>query len=130
MDNISCGTVHAFQGDEKDIVLFSTAITEQTQAGTYAWLKNNKELINVATSRAKDKLVVLSDMRNLNWLYESGDDDLYELIDYVRKNGESKVMQKQANSRALGVKPFSAFLKDSGKLAPQEMAYFDRVSEG
>ena len=76
MENISCGTVHAFQGDEKDIVLFSTAITEQTQAGTYAWLKNNKELINVATSRAKDQLVVLSDMKNVNRLHESGDDDL------------------------------------------------------
>ena len=113
MENISCGTVHAFQGDEKDIVLFSTAITEQTQAGTYAWLKNNKELINVATSRAKDQLVVLSDMKNVNRLHESGDDDLYELIDYVRKNGETKVTQKQANSRALGVKPFSTATEEA-----------------
>lgn len=113
LENISCGTVHAFQGDEKDIVLFSTAITEQTQAGTYAWLKNNKELINVATSRAKDQLVVLSDMKNVNRLHESGDDDLYELIDYVRKNGETKVTQKQANSRALGVKPFSTATEEA-----------------
>ncbi len=113
MENISCGTVHAFQGDEKDIVLFSTAITEQTQAGTYAWLKNNKELINVATSRAKDQLVVLSDMKNVNRLHESGDDDLYELIDYVQKNGETKVTQKQANSRALGVKPFSTATEEA-----------------
>lgn len=113
LENISCGTVHAFQGDEKDIVLFSTAISEQTQAGTYAWLKNNKELINVATSRAKDKLVVLSDMKNVNRLHESGDDDLYELIDYVQKNGETKVTQKQANSRALGVKPFSTATEEA-----------------
>ena len=52
MDHVVCGTVHAFQGDEKDIILFSTAITDQTQKTTYEWLKNNKELINVATSRA------------------------------------------------------------------------------
>lgn len=31
LDNIACGTVHAFQGDEKDVVLFSTAITDQTK---------------------------------------------------------------------------------------------------
>ena len=45
-----------FRGDEKDVVLFSLALTEQTGQGTYDWLKNNKELINVATSRAKEQV--------------------------------------------------------------------------
>lgn len=118
LGHVTCGTVHAFQGDEKDVVLFSTAITEQTQAGTYEWLKNNKELINVATSRAKDKLIVLSNTENLARLHQKdGDDDLYELVRYVKMNGDSQVTQKKANSRALGVKPFSsateeAFLKN------------------
>ena len=58
MKDVPCGTVHAFQGDEKDVVLFSLALTEQTGQGTYDWLKNNKELINVATSRAKEQLVI------------------------------------------------------------------------
>lgn len=115
---VTCGTVHAFQGDEKDVVLFSTAITDQTQAGTYEWLKNNKELINVATSRAKEQLILLSSARNLERLHTSeGDDDLYELAAYVRSNGKTTVTPKQANSRALGVKPYSsateeAFLKN------------------
>ncbi len=118
LQNVVCGTVHAFQGDEKDVVLFSTAITDQTQAGTYEWLKNNKELINVATSRAREKLIVLSDSKNLARLHQKdGEDDLFELVEYVRKNGQSQVSQKRANSRALGVKPFStateeAFLKN------------------
>ena len=107
LDNISLGTVHAFQGDEKDVILFSTAITDQTSQGTYDWLKNNKELINVATSRAKDKLIVLSSMDNVERLHKEESDDLYELIRYVKENGESEVTQKHANSRALGVKPFS-----------------------
>ncbi len=115
---VTCGTVHAFQGDEKDVVLFSTAITDQTQAGTYEWLKNNKELINVATSRAKEQLILLSSARNLERLHTSeGEDDLYELAAYVRSNGRTTVTPKQANSRALGVKPYSsateeAFLKN------------------
>lgn len=58
MKDVPCGTVHAFQGDEKDVVLFSLALTEQTGQGTYDWLKNNKELINVATPRAKEQLVI------------------------------------------------------------------------
>ena len=114
LSNVVCGTVHAFQGDEKDVVLFSTALTDQTHGGTYEWLKNNKELINVATSRARDKLIVLADSRNLSRLHQKdGEDDLYELVDYVRKNGQSHVTAKKANSRALGVKPFSTATEEA-----------------
>lgn len=114
LGNVACGTVHAFQGDEKDVVLFSTVLTNQTQRGTYDWLKNNKELINVATSRARDKLIVLADSNNLKRLAQNdSEDDLYELVQYVRKNGESHVTQKKANSRALGVKPFSTATEEA-----------------
>jgi len=114
VDNVTCGTVHAFQGDEKDVILFSTAITEQTQAGTYEWLKNNKELINVATSRARDKLIVLSSRKNLERLHQKdGEDDLYELAQYVWSNGTTAVTPKQAASRALGVKPFSSATEEA-----------------
>lgn len=114
LKNVVCGTVHAFQGDEKDVVLFSTVLTNQTQAGTYNWLKNNKELINVATSRARDKLIVLADSKNLKRLYQKdSEDDLYELLRYVHQNGESYVTEKKANSRALGVKPFSTATEEA-----------------
>lgn len=112
--NVVCGTVHAFQGDEKDVVLFSTAITDQTQAGSYEWLKNNKELINVATSRARDQLIILSNRKNLERLHQKdGEDDLYELVEYVRSNGTSVVTAKQTASRALGVKPFSSATEEA-----------------
>ena len=63
----------------------------------------------MATSRARDRLIVLSDSQNLERLHNGGgEDDLYELVEYVRSNGESKVTSKQVNSRALGVKPFRA----------------------
>lgn len=108
LDNIVCGTVHAFQGDEKDVVLFSTALSDRTTDGTYNWLKNNKELINVATSRAKEKLILLASKKELERLHGSdSDDDLYELVNYVRTNGQSVVTKKQVSSRALGVQPFS-----------------------
>lgn len=108
LEHVACGTVHAFQGDEKDVVLFSTALTDKTYAGTYEWLKNNRELINVATSRAKEQLIILSNSKNLERLHkQEEEDDLYDLIQYVRSNGNSKVIPKETHSRALGVKPFS-----------------------
>ncbi|MDO4806873.1 MAG: AAA domain-containing protein [Coriobacteriales bacterium] len=44
--NATCGTVHAYQGDEKDVILFSLALTDHTHPGTYKWLTENRELIN------------------------------------------------------------------------------------
>jgi superfamily I DNA and/or RNA helicase len=109
IDDVTCGTVHAFQGDEKDVILFSMAVTDNTTPNTYSWLKNNKELINVATSRAKEQLIILSSMKNINRLhYTCGDnDDIYDLVNYVSTNGASRVAEKPMESRALGVKPFS-----------------------
>ena len=90
------------------MVIFSLALTEQTQPATYDWLKNNKELINVATSRAKQQLIVLSNWRQLERLHAgSDDDDIYELVQYVRSNGTSQVSEKPAASRALGIQPYS-----------------------
>ena len=108
-DQVPCGTVHAFQGDEKDVVLFSLALTDRTTPATYRWLANNRELINVATSRARNELVVFSSDRELERLHRSmdGPDDLYELVQYVKSKGESTVTPRAAASRALGIKPYS-----------------------
>lgn len=105
--NVSCGTVHAFQGDEKDVILFSLALTDKTGTGTYGWLKNNKELINVATSRAKNQLIIFSSKKELERLHTDERDDLYELVQYVQSNGASQVTPQVNASRALGIKPYS-----------------------
>lgn len=106
-EDVPCGTVHTFQGDEKDIVLFSLALTDKTGNATYEWLKNNKELINVATSRAKEQLIIFSSKKELERLHTEGEDDLYELIQYVQSNGMTDVTPRVNVSRALGIKPYS-----------------------
>lgn len=48
---ISIGTVHSFQGSDRNIIIFSTVY------GSYEncyFLNMNKHLLNVAVSRAKD----------------------------------------------------------------------------
>ena len=106
--NIECGTVHAFQGDEKQEIIFSLAVTSKTSQKTYNWLKNNKELINVAVSRAQEKLIITGCMDQILRLHTPNqDDDLFELCNYVRSNGKTVVTPKEAKSRALGIKPYS-----------------------
>lgn len=90
------------------MILFSLGISNETRQKTYDWLKNNKELINVATSRAKEQLILLASDKNVQRLHNGSEqDDLYELIEYVKTNGTSKVTQRTAMSRALGIKPYS-----------------------
>ncbi|MBQ1788421.1 MAG: DUF2726 domain-containing protein, partial [Erysipelotrichaceae bacterium] len=106
--DVSCGTVHAFQGDEKDVILFSLSLTDRTREQTYNWLKNNKELINVSTSRAKYQLVLYSNEKDLNRLHKAGDDDdLYDLYQYIKTEGQHQVAQRFVESRALGIRPYS-----------------------
>ena len=89
-------------------MLFSTALSDRTNTGTYQWLKNNKELIYVATSREKDKMGPLADSNELERLHAGqSDDDLYELAQYIKTNGQSKITEKHISSRALGIQPFS-----------------------
>ena len=111
---INCGTVHAFQGDEKDEILFSLALTDHTHEKTYDWLKNNRELLNVAVSRAKKKLILISSNKELKRLHKKDEqDDLYELANYVQTNGEYKVTSRENSSRALGIKPYSSETEDA-----------------
>lgn len=106
-ENVECGTVHAFQGDEKDTILFSVSVNENTGPKTYSWLKNNRELINVAVSRAKKKLVMIGSMKDIERQRDPAGDDLYELASYVRNQGNYQVTSCASASRALGIKPYS-----------------------
>ena len=72
-------------------------------------MKNNKELINVSTSRAKHQLVLFSSEKELRRLHAGNlnDDDLFDLFQYIKSEGEHEVAQRFVESRALGIRPYS-----------------------
>jgi hypothetical protein len=53
---IALGTVHRFQGGERSIVLFSSVVTRASSLG---FVDDRANLLNVAVSRARHRLVVL-----------------------------------------------------------------------
>lgn len=70
--------------------------------------------MNVAVSRAKDKLVILSNTNQIERLHKKEEqDDLYELTQYVRQNGNYKISSRETSSRALGIKPYSTETEDA-----------------
>lgn len=56
--NIAVGTVHTFQGAERKVIIFSSVYG--SKEGCY-FINNNKSLMNVAVSRAKDSFLVFGD---------------------------------------------------------------------
>jgi GTPase SAR1 family protein len=58
VDDIAVGTVHTFQGAERKVIIFSSVYG--SEEGCF-FINNNKSLMNVAVSRAKDSFLVFGD---------------------------------------------------------------------
>lgn len=55
-------TVHRFQGDERDVMLFSPVVAKGTPSGALGFLSANSNLFNVAITRARAQLIVVGDL--------------------------------------------------------------------
>ncbi|MDA7982811.1 MAG: AAA domain-containing protein, partial [Alphaproteobacteria bacterium] len=66
-------TVHRFQGDERDVIIFSPVVSEGMTETAFDFLRNNRKLFNVAVTRARAQLIVV------------GDRDACKKIDYLAR---------------------------------------------
>ena len=115
--DVDCGTIHSLQGAERDTIIFSTAISEKTSKKTFEWIKDNYELINVAITRAKNKLVIAADTEIIDKL-SNKKDDLYNLIQYAKNNGEIEIPPNDSIKIEIG--------NSNGSLAEDE--FFKTIS--
>lgn len=105
--DVEAGTIHTFQGDEKSVIIFSTAITQATSEKPYKWVSENKEMINVAVTRAKDKLIVVGDYDLINQKANENDNDLTALLKHVKSNGTYKV-EPSEKTQYMGLKSYDS----------------------
>jgi hypothetical protein len=63
---VEVGTAHTFQGGERDTILFATVMSNGIRPGTVGWLETQRNLVNVAVSRAKRQLVVFGDYATIS----------------------------------------------------------------
>ncbi len=77
---VEVGTIHTFQGREKEVIIFDTVMSGEEQYGRkrhYSVRPFDEEknglavprLLNVAFSRSKKRLVILADMDHINRIY-------------------------------------------------------------
>lgn len=55
-------TVHKFQGDERDVMVFSPVVSEGIADSAIGFLESNGNLFNVAITRARAQLMVVGDL--------------------------------------------------------------------
>ncbi|ASZ09076.1 hypothetical protein CK556_01735 [Mesoplasma chauliocola] len=104
-EKILADTIHKFQGQEKDNILF--AVTKAKIEGRSDFVSNS-QLINVAVSRAKNKFILV----HAGNLEETPDNDIKDLLKYIKynypdtinniaKNSEFYMLSKEFNNDLL-----------------------------
>ena len=88
ISDVKAGTIHTLQGSEKSVIIMSSALSLKTGKKTMDWIKNNHELINVAVTRAKERLIFVGDKQAIDALSGDEENDIKVLSDYVYHNGD------------------------------------------
>lgn len=93
-NNFMVDTVHKFQGDERDLMFFSTVISSGVPNSCINFLRSTGNLFNVAITRAKSSLVIVG-----NQDYCKGCDVSYleHFVEYVLRHENILIPEVDAN---------------------------------
>ena len=88
--NLEVNTVHKFQGDERDVIVYVMGVHPQMPRGTRWFLAENRNLFNVALSRARAAFVVIGDKRAVAEFTHEGQPVTYlhDFVAYVESLSE------------------------------------------
>jgi len=112
--DITVGTTHKFQGDEKDVIIFSLAVSDGAKQTTLNWIHTTTQLLNVAVTRARSVLIIVGDKKTC---YKTGG-LLKNLVEYVESVESKKQLAEQFDSPA-EEELFEALTKEGIKVIPQ-----------
>jgi very-short-patch-repair endonuclease len=79
---IHVDTAHGFQGDERDVIVFSLSAGPSMPVGSRSFLRETGNLLNVAVSRARAVLHVVG---NRKWVQRCGIRHLEQLASYQER---------------------------------------------
>ena len=80
---ISASTVHKFQGDERDVMIYSLVVTDNSPASKIRWVDEGApNLVNVAVTRARQALYVFGN-RSYVFAHSSPAKPLGALLAYI-----------------------------------------------
>lgn len=92
--NVSCATVHQFQGSESDVIVFDAVESYPKSAVGYLMGKEPNQvarLINVAITRGKGKVITVTNARFWENVFKGTNHIFYKLLQHI-KNGKHQVI--------------------------------------
>ncbi len=102
-------TVHKFQGDEKDVIIYSLVVTDDSPEGKIRWIDYSvPNLVNVAVTRARKALYVVG---NLHYIQTHSNIDLP--LGYLAYYAENKQKVNIDGSTKTYVIDTNVFIEDS-----------------
>lgn len=85
-------TVHKFQGDERDVIIFSSVVSSGMGKGSEVFLSKTGNLFNVAITRARASLIIVGDQTAC---YNSSVKHFSQFADHVKSIHENRDHNKQ-----------------------------------
>ncbi|GAA2711439.1 hypothetical protein GCM10010315_13350 [Streptomyces luteosporeus] len=109
-DRVRVGTVHAFQGGQRDIMLLSPVATDNMPSGTTHWVSSQVNLWNVAVTRAKSQLITVGS--NTFWQERAGLPALLARRSALLQTETYKDVGTPAGAMSVQADPFQVELAD------------------
>ena len=115
--NFHCSTVHEYQGDERDIIIFSTVISDGMKAGSLKFLSATQNIFNVAITRARSSLYIVG---NKNVCKNSDIKYLEAFVDYTDTLDNENLVSDSSEFESVWEEIFFDALNEAGiKSIPQ-----------
>lgn len=81
--DVKVGTVHAFQGQQKDYIIFSQVVDSLKDKHLINFIGRKCNMLNVAVTRAKKQFIFLGNLE----LASKSENFTTKLVEYIRQNG-------------------------------------------
>lgn len=114
-------TIHRFQGDERDLIVFSPTIANGALEGARSFMRNGANLFNVALTRARSQFIVIGDMK-------------YALqcdVPFLKKFAEYALSLNEGNSQGAAAQTYSdnpySLLPTSAMYSEWEVRLFEAL---
>lgn len=87
LENILAGTVHKFQGSERETIFFSSTVgINDTKVCDAFYNRDNFNIINVAVSRAKNSFILFGNFKNIQ---SASSSYIGKLLEHIQEKGSS-----------------------------------------
>lgn len=124
-NSVKVGTVHSFQGKDKEVVIMSMTISSESDTRAKRFIGSKPNMLNVAFTRSKQQLFivgnysVLENCASTNYLFKAGA--------FVKNYGTLFSIYEADSFDKLTDVQYNSFLELMNQLSPRENTKFEKI---